>query len=150
MKLICDLCGGDLTEINEQCAQCENCGMEYGPERLQEMRGVTTDPEPAPIPKPVPVPKPVPTPEPAPIPKPVPTPKPTPIPEPVSTPKPTPILEPMPVSDPKPEPEKKNSGCLIWFLLIMAVADLVVGTHGIVAVFCLLIMWIIHRCSQKK
>lgn len=126
MKLICDLCGGDLTEINEQCAQCENCGMEYGPERLQEMRGVTTDPEPAPIPKPVPVPKPVPTP------------------------KPTPILEPMPVSDPKPEPEKKNSGCLIWFLLIMAVADLVVGTHGIVAVFCLLIMWIIHRCSQKK
>lgn len=116
MRLICDLCGGNLTATDNQHAKCENCGIEYGPERLQEMRGA----------------------------KPAPVPKSEPNPEPVF------VFEPMSTSEPKPEPEKKNSGCGIWFLLIMAVADLVVGTHGIVAVFCLLIMWIIYRCSKKK
>ena len=108
MKLICDLCGNVLTEIDDESAQCAHCGMEYGPERLQELRKAAPDPQPIPIPEP----------------------------------------------EPKPEPEqeqkKKKSGGGVWFFLIMAAADLLIGTHGIVAVFCLLIAWIISRCSRKK
>lgn len=37
MRLNCDLCGGILTATGEtDSAVCSNCGMEYGPERLQE------------------------------------------------------------------------------------------------------------------
>lgn len=102
MKLTCDLCGNPLHEINQDRAVCSYCGIEYGPERLQELRSAQpVTPEPS-------------TPEPA-----------------------------------APQPQEKKSGCGIWILIIIAVLDLLVGTHGIVAVFCLLIGWIVSRLSKK-
>ena len=108
MKLNCDLCGDILTEIDSDHAICNGCGMEYGPERLQELQKVTPPSDPVP---------------PAPV-DPVP---------------------PVPEANPQ-----QKSGCGIWFLIIMAILDLLVGTHGIVAVFCLLIVWLASRFSQKK
>ena len=39
MNLTCDLCGNKLTATTDpNLAVCSNCGMEYGPDRLQEKR----------------------------------------------------------------------------------------------------------------
>jgi hypothetical protein len=107
MKLSCDLCGHILTEIDDTHAVCSHCGIEYGADRLQELRAAMPSPEP------------------------------------VSTAAPA---EPAAESKPK----KKKSGCLIWFLIIMAVLDLIIGTHGIVAAFCLIILLIVALCTKKK
>ena len=107
MKLLCDLCGNILTEIDEDHAICNHCGLEYGPDRLQELRGA------------------------------------------------------MPPSNPEPPASKQTSadqktnqqqksGCGTWFWIIVGILDLVVGTHGIVAVFCLIIALIVARSSKKK
>lgn len=47
MKLICDLCGSVLPEESQDHAVCANCGMEYGPERLMELRAAASQAEPA-------------------------------------------------------------------------------------------------------
>ena len=103
MKLPCDVCGHVLTELPGDRAVCGSCGMEYGPERLQELRQAA---------------------------------------------------KPTPVTDPKPTPEKpkqqQKSGCGIWFWIILGLLDLIIGTHGIVAVFCLIILLCIVGFSKKK
>lgn len=103
MKLLCDLCGNILTETDHDHAICPHCGMEYGPDRLRELRVAA------------------------------------------------PPAEPHPKATAEPEPQQKQkSGCGIWFCIIMAILDLVIGTHGIVAVFCLIAILIISWLSKKK
>jgi hypothetical protein len=47
MQLTCDLCGGMLTEnADRTAAVCDNCGLEYGPDRLQEKRASLQPAEP--------------------------------------------------------------------------------------------------------
>jgi hypothetical protein len=48
------------------------------------------------------------------------------------------------------KPKQQKSGCGIWFLIIMAILDLIIGTHGIVAVFCLIILIIVIKFSKKN
>ena len=108
MNLICDLCGNVLTELDDDHALCNHCGIEYGPDRLKELREAAAAAEPVP-------------PEPE---------------------------KPAAVSEPKPQ--KQKSGCLIWSLIILGLLDLVIGTHGIVAVFCLIIILIVSLVSKKK
>ena len=50
----------------------------------------------------------------------------------------------------KVEPQQKKSGCGIWLLIILAIMDLVIGTHGIVAAFCVIILLIVAACSRKN
>lgn len=127
MKLSCDLCGHILTEIDNDHAICDQCGMEYGAERLQELRREM--PPEAPV---------IPVMDTPPV-------RPTPVP---------PKAPVAPASDPTAEAkqpkQEKNSGVGIWFWLIVGLLDLIVGTHGIVAVMCLIIIWIISRSSKKK
>ena len=62
MKLICDLCGGQLQmKPGGQSACCTNCGLEYSKERLMEMLqgGATAAPAPAESPVQEPIPEPV-------------------------------------------------------------------------------------------
>ncbi len=104
MKLTCDVCGNFLSVIDDEHAICNHCGIEYGPDRLQELRkqatlAGTTAPKRSAV---------------------------------------------------DPEPKQKKSGCGIWFLIIMAILDLIIGTHGIVAVFCLIILIIVIKFSKKK
>lgn len=127
MNLTCDLCGNTLTEINENQAICNHCGLEYGPDRLQELRGAMPPVDPVPPQPPKPHIDPVP---PAP-------------PKPPVNPQPTPPVNPQPK-------QQEKSGCGVWFWIIVAILDLVVGTHGIVAVFCLIIAWLVSRSSKKK
>lgn len=50
----------------------------------------------------------------------------------------------------KVEPQQKKSGCGVWFLILFGILDLVIGTHGIVAAFCVIILLIVAACSRKK
>lgn len=118
MNLICDLCGTPLTEIDAQSARCSNCGLEYGPERLQEMRKAAATQEQ----------------------------KVTPGEKPKQQETPAQKQE-APANDKKAP--KKQSGCGVWTLLLVAGLDLVIGTHGIVAVFCVIIL-IIMLYAKKK
>lgn len=121
MNLTCDLCGNTLTEINENQAICNHCGLEYGPERLQEMRQAIPPVDPVP-PQP---------------------------PKPPITPQQKPPVNPQP-KPPADAKKQENSGCGVWFWIIVAILDLVIGTHGIVAVFCFIIAWLVSRSSKKK
>lgn len=56
MKLTCDLCGGAL-QRKPGGAVCENCGLEYGPDRLQEKMAQQKPADTKPIRKDPPVPK---------------------------------------------------------------------------------------------
>ena len=137
MKLTCDLCGNILTEIDGDHAICHHCGMEYGPDRLQELRGAMLPSDPVP-----------PAPE-KPIVSATPfVPEKPPVQEKPFVPEMPPVSE-VPAAEPEPKQQQK-SGCGTWFLIIMAILDLVVGTHGIVAAFCLIIVWIMSRFSSKK
>lgn len=129
MKLTCDLCGHILTETDTDHAICEQCGIAYGPERLQKLRAVATAPTFAPIP---PAPTPVP---PAPPVEPTPAFEPSIPAEPVS-----PVTE-RPSTPVTQEQPKQKLGCFTWFLIIMGVLDLLIGTHGVVAVFCAIIVF---------
>ena len=54
MKLICDLCGGELLmNAGGQCATCATCGLEYPKERLLEMLGGSASVKPEPVEEPV-------------------------------------------------------------------------------------------------
>lgn len=54
MKLICDLCGGELQmKTGGQSACCINCGLEYSKERLLEMLKGGTPADPNPVAEPV-------------------------------------------------------------------------------------------------
>ena len=54
MKLICELCGGDLQmKTGGQSACCTNCGLEYSKERLMEMLKCGTQADPDPVEEPV-------------------------------------------------------------------------------------------------
>ena len=101
MKLICDLCGNPLTELAENHAVCDHCGMEYGASRLEEMRATENKKN---IDSKV---------------------------------------------EPKTKPQQEKSGCGIWILILVAILDLVVGTHGIVAAFCVIIALIAGAFSNK-
>ena len=100
MKLICDLCGSALTESAEDQALCPNCGLEYGPERLRELKAAQPKPQ---------------------------------------TPQKTKPQNPQ-KNQPQKANQKQNSGCGVWLLLAVGALDLVVGTHGIVAAFCIIIL----------
>lgn len=113
MKFNCDLCGHILTEIDSEHAVCDSCGMEYGPERLAELRAAAQKAAP------------------------------------VQPSDPVPLAPKKPSAATQTKKQEQKSGCGIWFLIIMAVLDLIIGTHGIVAVFCLVIIWIMSRFSKK-
>jgi hypothetical protein len=104
MKLTCDVCGNFLSVMDDGHAICNHCGIEYGPERLQELHKQT-------------------------------------IPADITAPERSAV---------DPEPKQQKSGCGIWFLIIMAILDLIIGTHGIVAVFCLIILIIVIKFSKKN
>lgn len=139
MNLICDLCGSVLTQTDDSHAVCDCCGIVYGPDRLEELRKAAVHETPLPTAEENPKPQTIPEePKSQQIPQ---EPKPWDIPT-----GPTPAKEP---ANPQPVPQQR-SGCGIWTLVIVALLDLVVGTHGIVALFCLVIIWIISRFSTKK
>ena len=115
MKLTCDLCGNILTEIDNNHAICNQCGMEYGSDRLRELRGAIPPSDVPPAPEP-----------------------------------PTFVPPTSQAPSAEPEPQQKKSGCGVWFWIIVAILDLLVGTHGIVAVFCLIIAFVVSRSSRKK
>lgn len=137
MKLTCDLCGHVLTETGTDQAVCAQCGLVYGSERLQELRAAASAPTFAPIP---PASTPVP---------------PAPQVEPISSFEPTPPVEPVPPVTERPsapvtqEQPKQKLGCFTWFLIIMGVLDLLIGTHGVVAVFCAIIIFGMSLFSKK-
>lgn len=138
MSLTCDLCGNILTATTDSnMAVCSNCGMEYGPDRLQEKRAELQPAEPVKPVVPVLIEEPVKPEEPE---------GPT---EPVKPVEPERPAEPV---QPKPQPQKTETKKgkpglrrVMRWMAIFAVLDLIIGVKvtGLIcfAIIALLIVF---------
>lgn len=62
----------------------------------------------------------------------------------------TPPVNPTPVAQPQSPRKQSKSGCGVGILFLVAALDLAVGTHGIVAAFCVVIALNVVFFFKKK